>query len=117
RLRVRAALHRHLAEGRRGQVDRRVQRQRRELLALRLLHRLGLLLRELAQAAQEILGIAAEWETKAAAFPAPRVTVRSHAPSCLCSPWRMPLITWRQVRCDQAIGTRQTSIPAQSESA
>ena len=40
------------------------ERQRRELLALRLLHALGLLLGELAQAAQELLGIAAERETK-----------------------------------------------------
>ncbi len=43
-----------------GQLDRRVQGQRRELLALRLVHRRSLLLRELAQTAQEILGIAAE---------------------------------------------------------
>jgi hypothetical protein len=34
------------------------------LLALRLLHRLGLLLRELAQTAEEILGVAAERETE-----------------------------------------------------
>ena len=50
----------HLRERGRGQLDGGVQRQRRELLALRLLHRLRLLLRELAQPAQEILGIAAE---------------------------------------------------------
>ena len=50
----------HLRERRGGQLDRGVQRQRRELLALRLLHRLGLLLRELAQAAEEILRVAAE---------------------------------------------------------
>ena len=49
-----------LRERRRGQLDRRVQRQRRELLALGLLHRLGLLLGELAQAAEEILRVAAE---------------------------------------------------------
>ena len=53
-----------LRERRRGQLDRGVQGQRRELLALRLLHRLGLLLGELAQAAQEILGVAAEREPK-----------------------------------------------------
>ena len=54
------ALRLHLRERRRGQLDRGVERERRELLALRLLHVLGLLLRELAQAAHEILGIAAE---------------------------------------------------------
>ena len=37
-----------LRERRGGQLDRRVQGERRELLALRLLHRFGLLLRELA---------------------------------------------------------------------
>ena len=56
----------HLRERGGRQLDRRVQRQRRELLALRLLHRLGLLLGELAQPAQEILGIAAEREAAAA---------------------------------------------------
>jgi hypothetical protein len=47
-------------------VNRRVQRQRRELFALRLLDGLGLLLSELTKAAQQILGIAAERETLAA---------------------------------------------------
>ena len=47
------------------------QRQGRELLALRLLHGLGLLLGELAECAEEILGIpAAEGEETAAAFHA-----------------------------------------------
>ena len=50
----------HLGQRRRGQLDGGVERQRRELLALRFLHRLRLLLRELAQTAQEILGIATE---------------------------------------------------------
>ena len=57
-----------LRERRRGQVDGGVQRERRELLALRLLHRLGLLLRELAQPAEKILWVAAEGESEAAAF-------------------------------------------------
>ena len=61
---------RELRERRRGQLDRGVQRERRELLALRLLHRLGLRLGELAEAAQEILRIAAEREAQAAAFHA-----------------------------------------------
>ena len=57
-------------ERRGGQLDRGVQRQRRELLALRLLHRLGLLLGELAQPAEQVLGIAAERESESAAFHA-----------------------------------------------
>ncbi len=69
RLRVRRAVDLHLAERRRGELDRGRQRQRRELLALRLLHRVGLLLGELAERAEEILGIAtAEREEAAAAF-------------------------------------------------
>ena len=60
----------HLLQRRGGQLDRRVQRQRRELLPLRLLHRLGLLRRELLDPAQELLGVAAERETEAAAFHA-----------------------------------------------
>ena len=67
RLRVRRALDLHLPERRRGQLDGGVQRQRRELLALRLLHRLGLLLGELAQRAEEILRIAAAEREEAAA--------------------------------------------------
>ncbi len=43
-----------------GQLDRRVQRQRRELLALRLRDRLGLLGRELAQPAHQILRVSPE---------------------------------------------------------
>ena len=63
------------AKRRRGQVDRGVQRQRRELLALRVGNGLRLLLRELAQSAQEILRIAAEREAEAAFFHTERVTV------------------------------------------
>ena len=51
-----------------GQLDGGVERQRRELLALRLLHGLGLLLRELAQAAHEVLGVAPERKSEAASF-------------------------------------------------
>ena len=69
RLRVGRALDLHLPERRGGQLDRGLQRQRRELLALRLLHRLRLLLGELAQRAEEILGItAAEREETSAAL-------------------------------------------------
>src|SRR2546425_1237022 len=49
-----------LLERSRRELDGGVERQRRELLALRLLHRLGLLLGELAQTLQEILRITAE---------------------------------------------------------
>ena len=56
-------------ERRRRQLDRGVERERRELLPLRLLDRLRLLLRELAQPAEDLLGIAAERE-EAAAFHA-----------------------------------------------
>src|SRR5262245_6576566 len=62
---VDAAGRLNLLERRRRQLDRGVQRERRKLLALRLLHRLGLLLGELAQTLEEILGIPAE-ERKAA---------------------------------------------------
>ena len=62
----------HLSERRSRQLDGRVQRQRRELLALRLLHRLRLLLGELPQPAHQVLGVAAEGESEsAAAFHAP----------------------------------------------
>src|SRR3954447_20721696 len=47
------------------QLDRGVQRRRRELLALRRLHALGLLLRELAKSAHQILGVTAERELEA----------------------------------------------------
>jgi hypothetical protein len=60
---VDAALRLHLGERRGGQLDRRVQRQGRELLALRLLHVLGLLLGELAQPAQQVFRIASKRET------------------------------------------------------
>src|SRR5947199_50900 len=60
RLLVDAAGRLDLRERRRGQLDRGIERQRRELLALRFLHGLGLLLRELAQAAHQILGVTPE---------------------------------------------------------
>ena len=50
----------NLRERGRGQLDGRVQRERRVLLALGILHRLRLLLGELAQRCEEVLGIAAE---------------------------------------------------------
>ena len=62
------------AERRRRQVDSRIERQRRELLALCVGDRLRLLLRELAQPTQEIVGIAAEREAEAAFFHAGRVS-------------------------------------------
>src|SRR5712691_6019781 len=66
RLLVGAAGDVHALERGRREVDRGVQRQGRELLALRLRHRLRLLRGELLQAAHELLGIAAEREIKAA---------------------------------------------------
>src|SRR5581483_11142898 len=68
RLLVGAALDGDLRERGGRQLDGGVQRQRGELLALRLLHRLGLLLGELAKAAQQILGVAAEGKSESAAF-------------------------------------------------
>src|SRR6185436_13120160 len=58
-----------LGEGRSGQLHGGVQGERRELLALRLLHRLRLLLGELAQASEEILRIAPEREAKSTFHP------------------------------------------------
>ena len=63
-----AAGHLEPPQRRRGQLDGGVQRQRRQLLALRLLHRLGLLLRELPQAAHQLLGVAAEREAAESTF-------------------------------------------------
>ena len=61
---------------RRGsQLDRRVQRQRRELLPLSLLDALRLRLRELAQAPEQVVGVAAEWE-EASALHGRRVAER-----------------------------------------
>ena len=74
RLFVHAALRLHLLQRGRRQLDGGVERQRRELLALRLLDALGLLLGELAQAAHQIVGIAAEGKSEAStAFHAARV--------------------------------------------
>src|ERR1044072_8936254 len=67
RLLVRPAGRAHLLQRGRGQLDCGVKGQSRELLALSLLHRLRLLLGELAQAAHQILGISAERKAKPAA--------------------------------------------------
>src|SRR5260221_9806495 len=68
RLLVDRALRLQLGERGGGQLDGSVQRQRRELLALRLLHGLRLLLRELAQPAHQIVGVAPERESEASTF-------------------------------------------------
>src|SRR5436190_15796096 len=68
RLLVGTPAHLHLRERRRRQLDGGVERQRRELLALRLLHALGLLLGKLAQAAKQILRIAPEREAESTTF-------------------------------------------------
>ena len=60
----------HLRERGGGELNRGVQRQRRELLALRLGDRLGLLLGKLAQPAHQVVGIAPDREAEAA-FHAP----------------------------------------------
>src|SRR3954454_13942547 len=65
RLLVDAAGRLDLRERRGRQLDCGVQRQRRELLALRFLHGLGLLLRELAEPAHQILGVTPERESEA----------------------------------------------------
>ena len=67
RLLVDAARGLHLRECRGRQLDGRVQRQRGELLALRLLHAFRLLLGELPQAPHQVLGIAAEGKSESAA--------------------------------------------------
>src|SRR5918994_6896363 len=56
----------HLGEPRPGELDGRVEGQRGELLPLGVLDVLGLLLRELAQAPEEILRVASERESEAA---------------------------------------------------
>src|SRR5207247_9870629 len=89
RLLLGRALHLHLRERRRGELDCSVQRQRRKLLALRLLDGLGLLLRELAQPAQELLGVATEREAEAATFHAQAASNgrRPAAPAALARPY------------------------------
>ena len=67
---VDAALRLDLLERRGGELDGGVERQRGELLALRLLDGLRLLLGELAQPAHDLLGVAAERESEASAFHA-----------------------------------------------
>jgi ferritin len=66
RLLVRRALHLHLLQRSRGELDRRIQGERRELLPLRFVDSLRLPLRELAQTAHELLRIAPEREAKTA---------------------------------------------------
>ncbi len=66
RLLVGAALDRHPLQSRAGQLDRGVQRQRRELLALGLGDRLRLACRELLQVLHQLVGIAAERESETA---------------------------------------------------
>src|SRR3954463_4468978 len=87
---VDAALRLHLLQGRRGQLDRGIERERRELLPLRLLYRLGLLLGELAQSAHQVVGVAPERESEASAFHAARVAAapRSAAPCGCAAPQR-----------------------------
>ena len=71
RMSVGGALDLHLTERGGRELDCRRERQGRELLALRLLHGLGLLLGEFAERTEEILGIpAAEREEAATAFHA-----------------------------------------------
>src|SRR5205085_12065059 len=85
RLLVGPALDAHLAERRAGQLYRRVERQRRELLPLSLLHALRLLLRELAQTPHELLGVAAERKSEAA-FHAPTLAAEVE----LVAPFHIP---------------------------
>ena len=66
RLLVGAALDLHPLQGRAGQLDRGVEGQRRELLALGLGVRLGLARRELLQVPHQLVGIAAEGESETA---------------------------------------------------
>src|ERR1700730_1554881 len=106
RLLVDAARRLDLRQRGGGELDRRVQRERRELLALGFLHALGLLLRELAQAAHEILGIAPEGESEAtatAAFHEPRLAVP-------CSAAR-PLPPPRPPRAGPVASRRRTGSP------
>src|SRR5437762_6977137 len=80
RLLVGSPAHLHLRERRRRELDGGVERQRRELLALRLLDALGLLLGELAQAPKQILRIAAEREAEATTFHATKLPERKPLP-------------------------------------
>ena len=79
----------HLRERRLGQLDRGVERQRRELLALRLLDALGLLLGELAQTPHDLLGVAAERE-EASALHAQGYDVRLVERAAVARPRRPP---------------------------
>ncbi len=83
RLLVDAADRLDLGERGGRQLYRRVQRQRRELLPLGLLHVLGLLLRELAQTAHELVRVAPERESESAAFHGSSVAARVQASGSL----------------------------------
>src|SRR5207237_9932998 len=93
RLLVDATLRLHLLQRGSGQLDRRVEGEGRELFPLRLLDVLRLLLGELAQAAHEILWIAAEGESESATFHPARVAAprsSTSAEPCGCAPRRRP---------------------------
>src|SRR5207249_6098474 len=93
RLLVDATLRLHLLQRGSGQLDRRVEGERRELLPLRLLNVLSLLLGELAQTTHEILGIAAEGESESTTFHPARVAAprsSTSAEPCGCAPRRRP---------------------------
>jgi hypothetical protein len=75
RLLVRPTVDADLLQRRGGQLDGGVQGQRRELLALGLLDAFGLLLGELAQAAHQVFGVAAEGESFHAARLAKRLLI------------------------------------------
>src|SRR5262245_7549724 len=76
RLLVDAALRLDLLERRSGELDRGVEREGGELLALRLGDALGLLLRELAETAHQVLRIAPEGESESStSFHAPSLAV------------------------------------------
>jgi bacterioferritin B len=74
RLRIRSAFDLHPLERRAGQLHGRVERERGELLALRLVDGFGLALGEFPQAAHELLGVAPE---RKAEFTLHAVTVPS----------------------------------------
>ncbi len=69
RLLVGTAFDLHALQSRAGQLDRGVEGQRRELLALGLGNRLGLARCELLQVPHQLIGIAAERESKTAFHP------------------------------------------------
>src|SRR5262249_38452117 len=84
RLLVDAALWIHLLQGGRGQLDRGVEREGGELLPLRLLDALGLRLRELAQPAHDLVGVAPEGKSETSTFHAARVAAAA-TPTAACT--------------------------------